>query len=154
MARGLPDYYRGMDAAFEASPQMIVRPKYGGAIQQSGNQWCTANAVTLLTSISGRGMIYGGTVWLDHTASQQNAEIMMKLDGGFIFSLSFLRMLQYGILVPGASIITLNIYDSVNFVYSAGLSYGITFEKSLDLGYNETQGEDLTVHFNLVYALL
>lgn len=142
MTSGMADYSK------------ITRPKFGGAIQQSGHQWCTKNAVTLLTSISGKGMIYGGTVWLDHDASQADAEIMMKLDGGFIFSLSFLRMLQYGMTKPGSSIITLDVYDAINHIYSAGLSYGITFEKSFDLGYNETQDEDLTVHFDIVYTLL
>jgi len=154
MASGLPDYYRGIDVTYQTLGEIVSRPKYGAAIQKSGHEWCTMNVVTLLTSISGKGMIYGGSVWLDHTASQSAATIMMKLDGGFIFSPSFVRMRSYGIFNPGSSIMTLNYYDRVNHIYSVGLSYGITFEKSFDLGYNETQGEDLMVHFSLVYALL
>lgn len=154
MAAGTPDYYRGVDVAYQALAQMIVRPKYGGAVQVSGNTAVSANGVTLLASISGKGVIYGGSVWLDFTSSQANAEIMMKLDGAFIFSQSFLRMKDYSILNPRSSIITLNKFDGTNFIYSAGLSYGITFESALDLGYNEQQGDTPTVHFNVVYALI
>ena len=33
MASGLPDYYRGVDVAYQALSEMIVRPKYGGVVR-------------------------------------------------------------------------------------------------------------------------
>ncbi len=142
MAHGMPDYNKD------------VRPKYGGALQKKGSLAVDASVPTRLTNIEGKGVLYGGVVWLDPATTQANSAVLMKLDGTLLSSLSFVRMADYGVNNPRNSVFTLNKYDSVNKVYSVGLSYGITFESYLDLYYYETYGNTPTVFWDLVYALI
>lgn len=142
MAGGLPDYTRD------------IRPRYGGALVLSGSKQVTKNTHNVLAGVDGKGMIYGGTVWLDYTHTQANSEVRIMPDDQVLQSLSFYRMLEYGIDKPRSSVVTLNKYDSVNHVYSVGISYGITFEISLELAYNEQNGFTPTVHYRLVYTLI
>lgn len=154
MASGLADFYRGVDVAYQALGQMIVRPKYGGAEQVNGSVIVDASVATRLVSIQGKGVLYSGTVWLDDTSTQANSSIGMKLDGWFLASLSFVRMNDYGLVNPRSSIFSLNKYDAKNHIYSIGLSYGITFESYLDLYYGETYGRTPNVFYYLAYALI
>lgn len=154
MASGRPDYFRGVDITYQTLAQVTNRPKYGGALQTKGNLAVDASVATRLAAINGKGVLYGGSVWLDYTSSQANSYIGMKLDGTILTSLSFVRMDDYNINEPRNSIITVNLYDSTNYIYCAGLSYGITFESYLDLYYFEEYGDAPTVHYNLVYALI
>lgn len=142
MTSGLPDYRKG------------VRPIYGGAVLASGSKQVLANQGTQLAGVDGKGMIYGGSLWLDYTLTQANGEVMVQIDGDIITQLSFFRMLEYGITNPRTSLVTLNKYDPVNFVYSAAISFGVTFETSLTLVYNEQNGFTPTVHYRLLYALV
>lgn len=154
MAAGKPDYYRGVDISYQELAQVIVRPKHGGALYLSGQKAVSANSETTLLDVSGKGMIYGGSVWLDYTLTQADGEILIGNDASSILSPSFLRMNDYGILNPRSSVITLNKYDAVNYIYCVGLSYGITFESAFALGYIENNGTTPTVHYNLVYTLI
>lgn len=154
MASGLPDHYRGVDVAYQALAQMIVRPKYGGALLESGSEAVGANTSVLLALGLGKGMIYGGNVWLDAAASQANSEVQLTIDGVIITTLSFLRLNEYRIVNPRTSVVTLNRYDPVSHIYSVGISYGVTFETYVMLVYKETHGNTPTAHYRLVYSLI
>lgn len=154
MASGLPDFWRSIDVAGQSLAEMINRPKYGGAIQVAGSLTVTAMLANVLFLIEGQGMIYGGTLWLDYTSSQGNAEIQMKLDGVGIGFPSLVRMKNYSMNHPRSSIVSLNTFDSVNNIYSVGLSYGITFESSFQLAYSENNGGTPLVWFNIFYTLI
>jgi len=142
MTSGLPDFYRG------------VRPTYGGAIIKSGSKEVTANAQTNLVNIAGKGMTYGGAVWLDHTLTQANSRVLLGCEGIAITDLSFVRLNEYRITIPESMVVFLNRYDSINFIYCVGIRYGVTFESSLILNYLEEHGTTPTVHYRLVYALI
>jgi len=154
MASGLPDYYRGVDVAYQALAQMIVRPKYGGALLAWGSKYCTANTQNTLVGIAGKGMVYGGAVWLDYTSTQSNSQVWLGIDGYTLTNLSFERLVQYGIDKPRSWPVSVNKKDSVNWVYSVGISYGITFETQVVLAYLEEHGTRPTVHYRLVYSLI
>lgn len=154
MASGLPDYYRGMDLAFQALAELIVRPKYGAALLESGQIAVDANAETSLAAIAGKGMTYGGVVWLDDTNSQANAQVRLKTDDVNLSNLSFLRMIDYGIKNPRSWPVTINTYNQTDFIYSVGISYGVTFESKLEIAYLEANGRTPTVHYRLVYTLI
>ncbi len=154
MASGLPDFFRSVDVAKQSLAQMINRPKYGGALQTKGSLAVDASVPTRLASITGKGVLYGGSVWLDYTSSQANSAIQMKLDGWILSSMTLLQLKDYGIVEPRSSIFTLSHYDAVNYNYSVGLSYGITFESYLDLYYYNAYANTPTVHYNLAYALI
>lgn len=154
MASGMLDYYRGVDVAYQALSQMIVRPKYGGALLAWGSKYCTANVQNTLVGIAGKGMIYGGAVWLDYTLPQANSQVWLGIDGYTITNLSFERLLLYGINQPRSWPVSLLHADHVNRIYAVGISYGITFETQVVLAYYEQNGFTPTVHYRLVYALI
>lgn len=141
MASGMPDY------------QNTVRPKFGGAILADGSEAVVANVVTPLVQKTGKGMIYAGSVWMDYTSSQGNSEVWLRIDEFYVPALSFARMKDFGVTDPRKAIVSLNKYDTTNYIYSVGLSYGITFETGFILAYSEEHGTTPTVHYRLVYAL-
>jgi len=154
MAAGLPDYLRGMDVTLQALAELIVRPKYGGALLAWGSKTVTASSQNTLVGINGKGMIYGGVVWLDYTLTQANSQVWLGIDGYTLTNLSFKRLLDYSILPPRVWPATLLKYNSVDFIYSVGISYGITFETQLVLAYLEEHGTTPTVHYRIVYTLI
>ena len=154
MASGLPDFYRSIDIAKQTLPELFNRPKFGGGILSSGQLAVTDGVLNSLVQINGKGMVYGGSIWLDYTASQANSEIWLGIDGVNIEGLSLIRLRDFGVVEPGSAVITLNKFDSVNFIYSVGISYGLTFETRLDLKYNENHSATPTVHFRIIYTLI
>lgn len=154
MASGLPDYYRGVDIAYQALAQMIVRPKYGGAVWTIGVETVDANAVKSLVSVSGKGMIYGGFLYLDHTATQKTGIAMLKIDGDDVAGLALDYMDKYSIDKSWAHPFYLLGYDDINFIYSVALSYGLTFEESFEILYEEQDGGTPQVWANATYALI
>lgn len=154
MTFGLPDFYRSVDVAKQSLVQITSRPKFGGAILTSGFSIVTDGVLNSLVQINGKGMVYGGSIWLDYTASQSNSEVWLGIDGVNIQGLSFVRLKDYRVAEPGSAVITLNVFDGDNFIYSAGISYGLTFETRLDLKYYERHDDQPTVHYRLIYTLL
>lgn len=154
MAKGLPDYNRGVDIKYQELNQVTTRPKYGGGIMKPGIVEVTASDYTLLRLVNGKGMLYGGALWLDYKFTQANSQVWLKTDNYVLNDLSFIRLSEYGIDNPRSAPVTLNVFDSENHIYSVGFSYGITFETSLELGYFEKYGKTPTVHYRLMYALI
>jgi hypothetical protein len=154
MSHGLPDYYRGVDIAYQALGQIINRPKYGGAQYISANVQVSPGTYTTLISLSGKGMVYGGLVKLSYSLSLANNTVRLKADGNVISLLSFALMNNYSVNKPRSFPLTLNTFDDVKFNYSAGISYGITFETSFEIAYGEGYFETHYITAELVYALI
>jgi len=142
VATGLPDYYRG------------VRPRYGGALLAWGSKTVVKDIQNTLVGISGKGMIYGGAVWLDYTLTQGASQVWLGIDTYVVSNLSFTRLWEYGIVRPRSWPVHLLKYDSENFIYCVGISYGVTFENQVVLAYYEQNGFTPTVHYRLIYTLI
>lgn len=176
MASGRPDYYIGVDITYQDLAELIVRPqnipqidvdiltqtlsevtnrpKYGGALLVHGSVAVTAGQINTLVGVDGKGMIYGGYVYLDYANSQSAGQVRMLADDQTLNYDSFSLLNNFGVTEPGRSAVFLSKYDDTNFIYCAGLSHGITFETSIELKYFENQGYTPTVHYRLVYALI
>lgn len=154
MASGLPDYYRGVDIAYQALSQMIVRPKYGGANVAFGEVEVSASGETAIVSISGKGMVYGGVLALDHTSSQAAGTPRLYVDGELIADSAFVFLNKFGLIVENSYAIYLARFDDVNFIYSGVFSRGITFETTLEVRYREVDGGIPVVAVLLVFALI
>jgi len=154
MASGLPDYYRGVDVAYQALSQMIVRPKYGGAQSVDGYLAVTASDQSILFTISGKGMIYGGYVKVEFTSSQKDSGFLIYTDGAKFGTAGFEALNMFGITLEHSYPLYLRKYDDVNFVYCMALSHGVTFETSLRLDYLEQHGATPTVWYHVIYALI
>ncbi len=142
MTRGLPDYTQE------------VRPRYGGAITTSGITGVDASKITDLVLVTGKGIMYGGSMWLEHTSTQNNSLPWLVVDKSTLSNISFLRLRSYGIDRSRTIPLSLNTYDEVNFIYSVGISYGYTFEDALSISYDEKHGTTPTIHWRLIYALM
>ncbi len=154
MASGLPDFFRSVDVAKQSLAELTNRPKFGGGILSAGQMTVTVGVLNNLVQIIGKGMVYGGSIWLDYTSTQSNSEVWLGIDGVNIEGLSFVRLKDYSVVRPGSAVITLNKFDSDNYVYSVGISYGLTFESRLDLKYNEEHNTTPTVHYRIIYTLI
>lgn len=154
MAHGLPDYYRGVDIAYQALAQLMVRPTYGAARTAYGSKVVTASAETELCSVIGAGLIYGGVIYLDHTASQRQAKPWLYIDGQNLGQLSLQWLYKWNVLHPTSLPFYLLAYDDAEYKYAVGLSPGFTFESSFKLAYEEFDGATPTVYYSIQYALI
>ncbi len=141
MASGIADYLR------------MIRPKFGGAQFSWGLKNVVANASTTIITVSGKGVIYGGAVILDHTGTQRDCVPHIKVDGTVLGNSSFSGMNKYGIEIEHSMPVYLLKYDDVAFVYAGGLSSGISFEESFSVTYDETHGATPEVVCSAHYAL-
>lgn len=154
MVSGLPDYYRGVDIAYQALTQVIVRPKYGGAKSAWGSKPVTANDTTQLLKINSKGMLYGGVAYMAYALSQAKGLFELKVDGSFITDKSLVSLNAFNITQPQSYPVYLLVFDDNGHVYSVAVSNGITFESEVILSYVEDDGGTPTIYFDLTYALI
>jgi len=142
MASGTPDYYQ------------TVRESYGAATWSWGLKTVTANAATNIITKSGKGVIYGGSVTLDPAASQKGGIVSVVVDGWILGANDFEELNKFNQVGIHDMPAHLRMYDEINFRYCVAISSGITFEESLDIIYNETQGRTPDVTGMVYYALM
>lgn len=154
MAHGLPDFYRGVDIAYQALAQIIVRPKYGAAERVMGGTPAVANGEKVVCSVSGKGILYGGYVYIDHTSTQRDSSVYIAIDGVTMGGDFFKYLNQFSLDKPRSALCYKLLYDDTIFEYSVALSPDITFETSLSLKYYERHGQTPTIYYFLLYALI
>lgn len=142
MAIGLPDYSRG------------IRPGYGAPMSSDGSKVVAALGYTPLLEVTGKGMLYGGLVFLNHDSTQASGEVLLVVDGRYMITQSFYNLNLLGVNAPGYFPIILIKYDETNFIYAVGLGYGVTFDESLAVVYNELNTTTPTVFALLMYAVV
>lgn len=154
MAMGLPDYYRGVDVAYQSLGQLINRQKFGGAERVLATANVGASTQTTLITVTGKGVLYGGHLAIEGTASQKEDVPFIRLDssGNFGSALEYLR--DYQLDVERSQMLFLRRYDDADFRYSVAFGYGYTFEESISVRYLEFAGNTPLVKTVLHYALI
>ncbi len=142
MASGLPDYFR------------LVRPRYGAATLGEGSEIVTASDITLILTITGKGVIYGGVLSVEGARSQDLDVPLMIVDEFLITNTNFFSLNKYGLNTDKIMPFYITKFDDVTFDYSVGISSGYTFEKSIQIGYTENETGTPTVVAKVIYALL
>jgi len=142
MASGLPDYQR------------LVRERYGGATVSQGSAVANALTTKTLVTVSGKGMIYGGYVVLDHSSSQKDSAVRLILDGSEHVATTFADMNKYGLVKDRTLPMVMSVFDDTEFIYGVSLTYGVTFESELKVVYNESHDSTPTVIYQVIYALI
>jgi len=142
MAVGMADY------------SSVIRPKYGATAKVEGAQVVPADLTTTIATVGGRGMLYGGFIQVLHASTQRLSVPIIYVDGVHIVATAFYYLDKMGTKEPRAYPIVILAYDDVNFIYSVGISYGLTFETEVELKYNENHSTTPTVVWSLVYALI
>ena len=151
---GLPDYYRGVDIAFQALSDLIVRPRYGEAHLLKKDKTVTANDTTFLDGVTGTGMLYGGFAYLDYTSDQRLSTFTLHIDDKVILDYSFENLARYGVAGEHGYSAYLLKYDQTNFIYSVGILPGITFDESFKFYYKERHSDTPQVKIRIIYALV
>lgn len=161
MPHGLPDYYRGVDIAYQALAQLMIRPTYGAAKCKAGYKDVTAWVETELCSVTSKGMIYGGAVFVKYDSTQRKGRPFLIIDGVTFLGETFENMKVYGFdKVHSMPLYLLKysenepIADEDVFIYTVGISPGYTFETGFSLNYEENHGDSLAVNYQVLYALV
>lgn len=154
MGHGLPDWYRGVDIAYQALAQLIVRPKYGAAQISDVTKAVNAGGLTEFYNISGKGVTYIQWIYVEGTATQKNDYGVLIIDGVNMGTPTFEESRKGGFTFPVSAFPTLGTFDEVNFYYSFYFGRGYTFESTCVGYYIETHGRTPSVRKGLVYALV
>lgn len=142
MANGMPDYQR------------IIRPRYGAAQNVALFKTVTANDQVKLTEIVGKGMIYGGYLRVEHTASIAGDSLFLYVDEEKVGAIGFTALTRWNLSVEHSYPIYIRTYDDVNFIYAVAFSHGFTFDKSFQLYYTETNGQTPKPWWQIIYSLI
>jgi len=135
--------------------ELIVRPKYGSRGVLEFANYVSANAVTSLGTISGKGVIYGGAIIVVGAASCADDQIGCKFDAEENkFTPSFIDAMRFNLVGQHGATYQLECYDEVNFRYSFGVAFGMTFESSAEFIYKEAMGRTPLVVVKIKYAVL
>jgi len=154
MSHGLPDFYRGVDIAYQALGEMIVRPKYGAANRAVGGGAVSGVTQNELISVAGKGIIYGGLLYAYNSESLVGDSIYYEIDGNQVAYWSFYNLAKYNITKGPTIGFYLLKYDDVKFVYSVAFSSGLTFESSFLVRYDSTVIAAHTAWCHMFYALI
>jgi len=152
----LPDFtnYSQVDLIQQTIAYLTSRPIYGSAQRSLYHDNINADTTTILTSITGKGMIYGGRIRVDGNASQRLDEITLKVDDEILESLTWDLLYVRGHILPGGMVFYITVYNEVDYLYSLGIGYGFTFESGVSLEYTEKHGNTPHVSACLLYALV
>lgn len=134
--------------------EIINRPKYGGAVVSEISLVINAGYAGSLVNVSGKGMLYGGTIHVDGNTSHSTDDVILRIDGSTVKWTAYDKLKKYGCTKPHTHLVWLNVYDDTIFRYSVGFMYGITFESSLVLSYINNGIDSIGVYGCLVYALV
>lgn len=139
---GLPDWTRGQ------------RNIFGSARWAGLTQTITANDETVLNTVVGRGVIYGGSLRVDTTASQLQDIVKLKVDSLTVANAMFTTLNKFNMITPESGLVHQTLYDNVNFEYAVAFSFGITFEESFSVIYVENAGNIHTPSGEIIHALI
>lgn len=114
----------------------------------------TANDQTILRTILGKGIIYGGYVRVMYSSTQAGSGVFLYVDDEKLGSIGFDALRIWGLNVEHSYPVYLRAFDDVNFVYAVAFSHGFTFEESLRIDYVEGDGTTPIVWWQIIYALI
>ena len=134
---------------------LTVRPVYGETRVISGAGTAVASgATTSLLSVAGKGAVLGGYLLLLDPDTQTGNALHLKIEGVEIFNQSLANINLMSIL--GKSQLPFYVYywrvDAP--MCGIGISSGYTFETSVELLYENTGPNTVTVPFVFYYALV
>ena len=149
-----PDYVSPINILTQALAELIERPKYGGALLSQGYVDFDTIQVKTLTTISGKGMTYGGRIWSREANITKADDPWVLLDGTTLEYLSLENMTDFAMTDPHTDIIRIKRYDEAAPAFVVGLAYGYTFETSLQFKWRHSTPDAVRIYYNIVYALL
>lgn len=113
----------------------------------------TANAITSLFTITGKGMIVGGVIRPDVDLDQSNAIVEVYIDDTLHTRLSFDLMNKLNIVPPASNLIRLLILDATNKYFAVDILPNTLFDTKFEVRYDENDGNAQDVFWDVTYTL-
>ena len=132
-----------------------MRPAYGEAVRKLGNVEVSVGQTKAMITVTGRGVILGGTIYWTQTSENPDAvygeiwteQVLACTDNPEVLH----RFNKYrGCDNP----LYLARWEPSTYKYGIGLSPGATFETKLEIKAQNAQHATLTVYAVLYYALV
>lgn len=134
--------------------QMRILNLYGDSQEVSDEKVCVGPATTPLVTIYGTGTIYGGFFSAQSGPPGIDDSPMILIDGVLMSGYSWAYFNDMGIITGTRQLITLTNYDTKNNYFSAVIKRNLTFNESVEMRYFNSTIFNVTVKYNLVYALI
>lgn len=146
---------RVIEPNFKFGVVQDVRPAYGAGEYLFISQTPPANTDTLLGTVLGKGVTYGGFAYVNGLGnSQSDGSLTIYLDDVTMGKISFVALNTHMIDKPEMHSVWKRSYDDAGYIYILGIKPGMTFEKSLKIYYDENNGFVPHVVAGLIYALV
>ncbi len=134
--------------------RLVQRPSYGGAQVSNGSVGFAGGANPTITAISGKGIIYGGFLTSIGSVSQRLDTVRLDIDGTQISLETFRNHQLWGVDQEHSKVTYILKYDNTDFIYTVGLSGGITFETSFTVIYKNNTATLTSLHWEFLFALV
>lgn len=134
------------------SPDTLLR--YGTPKRLGYSISAPANTNTLLGTIGGKGIIYGGYIDCIKTVTGKDDKPGIVIDGVPWQHYTFQDYEEFNLDHPYCYPLFLTKYDNNNFLYIVSIAGFITFESLVQVKYKETYGDTPPVSGGVTYALI
>ncbi len=156
MAHGRPDWTTAINIIGQDVAQVIDRSMYGASEFASYADIIAEDGYDDLFSISGKGMIYGGTIYHLGAFNTNYIYIAPEIDGVVQTWTSVAGLLDWQVEDKSMFVCYDQYYSEENDKYINGISHGITFESSFLIGVINIGGSGAAddIAAELWYALI
>lgn len=133
----------------------VVQSKiFGAPLLQHGTTTGSATGVKTLLSVDGRGTILGGLIHCATTASVLGDSPTLEIDGVDVSDMTFNLLRTYNLTDFTRQLLTLTVYDPVNWLYTVSIRPEITFASNVTLKYDAASATLRQYHYEFMYTLL
>jgi len=153
MATGAQDWIVRTDALLQTLAELIVRQKNGTPGFGDGYSTIIDRVKTKIFSLSGKGVLYGGLVWIDNDIGEYLGEMTLVLDGVDMGTYTLESLAARAVFSPGLAAFYLNQYDLVSGNFTVGFSQWMTFETGIEIWYTPDTGLAVVQH-RIHYAVI
>lgn len=156
MTHGRPDWNTAINIVGQDISQVVERPKYGESEFADYSGIIAEDSDDILFSVTGTGMVYGGSLYHLFTGATDYVFVVPEIDGVVMTYASLAGLMDWQTEDKIMHIVYDQYYSEENDKYINGITRGITFETSFLMGVLNVAGSGAAddVAAELWYALI
>jgi len=135
MAKGAQDWVARTDILLQTLSELVIRNKYGALQTYWYHGFLLSTGEHTLLSISGKGIIFGGSAFTSGEKACEDDSVLLEVDGNETIYTSYSTLLARNFTKPNQSFYYLTEFNLVNNTFTMQILGRITFENSLKLKY-------------------
>ena len=128
------------------------RPNWGTAKRASDSVTVAGTTTDTILTLSLKGLIYSGSVYILNEVDHQQDEVSIYIDGNEFFRRDFVNMRDWNETLKFGLPLTLILYDTLIGNFKVILQQGIGFDTSFELKYHNNRDDSALVQYNVYYA--